>query len=191
MTAKIHLASLLSLLVGTMVAGAFAQKVPASEETGISVSQLRALVSEIPPLPKGSIQAVQFLRRNGFGVNRVALLTEARNGGWQIFVFHLENAGRYSLEWKSGKLDDSFSVSDPNAMKVFSYGQEQGIKFEGCAAHACPDVFSILLYVPSKRTAFTAKYVRGETAYSLELDSPENSYYKTILNQLVREHGNQ
>ena len=191
MTAKIHLASVLSLLVCTVVAGAIAQKVPAPDETGISVSQLQALVGELPPLPEGSIQAVQFLRRDGFWINRVAFLTETRNGGWQIFVFHLEKTGKHSLEWKSGKLDDSFSVSSPDALKVFSYGREQGIRFSGCAAHACPDVFSILLYVPSKRTAFTAKYVRGETAYSLELDSPENSYYKTILNQLVREHGNQ
>lgn len=189
MTAKIHSASLVILLVCTVVVGVSAKRA-APEETGISVSQWQALASELSLL-SGSIQAVQLLRSDGFWVDRVAFLTESRDSGWQIFVFHLENTDRFSLEWKSGKLEDSFAVSSARQFETRNVaGSEQVLEFSGCAAHNCPDVFSVMLYVPSRKTAFTATSILGKVTYSSGLESPANRVYKGALDRSLQEHTN-
>jgi hypothetical protein len=158
------------------------------QSDGMTVQQFREFAASLPDLP-GQIQAIRLLQGSG-SARSVALATFGERTGWQLFVFDSVNGSKFELGWKSEKLDDSFSVSYPDALKVFSLGQEQGATFDGCAAHVCPDVFSVLLYVPSKRTSFTAKYVWGKVTYSSKLESPENSSYKAALEQLVKEHRN-
>lgn len=171
-------------------AGASAQE-RHSEEMGLSVSQLQDLLRALPPLP-GTVQAIQFLRRDGFWVDRAAILTQGEKSGWQIFVLHLENTGRFALEWKSGRLEDSFAVSSASQFQTHNVGAlEQVLEFSGCAAHNCPDVFSVMLYSPLRKTAFTAAYILGKVSYSQGLESPDSREYKDALDEFVKEHRNQ
>lgn len=159
-----------------------------SGDTGLSANQFRNLADSLPPLP-GTIQAVQFLRRDGFWINRAAVLTQGKDSGWQIFLFHVESHNNFVLEWRSGKLGDSFAVSSADQLQAYDVGaSEQALKFSGCAAHSCPDVFSVMLYVPSKNAAFTATYTLGKITYFPASDGPEFQFYKKSLDHLIAEH---
>lgn len=154
---------------------------------GLSVSEFGNVVASLPELP-GRIQAIRLFRARGSVKNAIALIAFSKESGWHMYIFSRIKADKFSLEWKSGKLDDSFYVTGPEAFKVISLDDGDGITLEGCAAHLCPDeVFSIMLYVPSERTAFTAKYVWGKITYSKKLQNPQDQKYKNILSQLVIE----
>ena len=157
-----------------------------SKPMGLTSVQLRSLVNSLPELP-GSIQGIQFLRVDGFWINRAAFLTQDDNAGWQILIFRLEDDGKSALEWKSGKLDDSFAVSSADQFQTYRFGDEQVLKFSGCAAHNCPDVFSVMFYVPSRKISFTATYALGKLSYSLPGDTPEYRQYQRDLNRLIAE----
>ncbi|MGH8427510.1 MAG: hypothetical protein ACRES7_05950 [Gammaproteobacteria bacterium] len=155
----------------------------------LSVAELRQLVNALPKLP-GRILAVK-LFRGGEHIVSVAVLTYGDVSGWQIFVLAPQSRERFRMVWKSGKLDYKFTVSYPDAMKIFNFGAEDGIYFSGCAPHSCGGgpsaVFSVLLYVPSKNTAYRADYTLGKTTYSSALQISNNKEYKGALEQLVSE----
>lgn len=158
------------------------------EQTGLSASELQNLVNALAAASSGEIQAIQFLRSDGFTIDRAAILMQPRNGGWTILVFQLKKRGKFKLEWKSEVLKDSFAVSSSSAFQTRTVGTaEQVLQFSGCAAHNCPDVFSVLLYSPSKKAAFTATYVRGRVSYSRNLESPDNRDYKDVLHEFVKQ----
>jgi len=159
----------------------------ARETGGLNVHQLRNLVNALPSLP-GTIQAIQFLQGGGGQIDRAAVLTDGADSGWQIFVFHLKSTGKFALEWKSGKLDDSFAVSSTDQFHTYDLHGEDVLKFSGCGAHNCPDVYSVMLYVPSKKAAFTATYILGKVTYSPASDGPMYRYYKMDLDRSIAEH---
>ena len=163
-------------------------EIDSTRDTGLSVAQLRTLANSLPG--SSSIQAIQFLRKDGFWIDRAAILTLGKNSGWQIFVFNRQSNEKITLEWKSGKLDDSFAVSSPNQFQLVVAASETALKFSGCAAHVCPDVFSVMLYVPSKKTAFSATYIWGKVTYSPAGNGPDSQIYKSSLDQLIAEHRN-
>jgi hypothetical protein len=184
------LSTFLALLVACAVCARSSTEEKHSREMGLSVAQLRNLVNSLPPLP-GTIEAVQFLRTDGFWIDRAAILTQGESSGWQIFVFHIESNGKFALEWKSGHLDDSFAVSSAGQFQTHDVAaSEQALEFSGCAAHICPDVFSVMFYVPSKKTAFTATYIWGKVTYTPASDGPMYRYYKMDLDRFIAEHRN-
>lgn len=163
-----------------------------SAGVGLSAAEFRDFAKSLPELP-GRIQAIRLFEESGGQRASVAVATWGEGTGWQVFVFDSPSGRNFRLEWESGKLDDSFSVGDPSALKTFTFMDgKQGVQFSGCAPHNCPsDVFSVMLYVPSKKTAFTARYVWGKVTYSPTQESLENRQYKDALAQLVKEHRNQ
>lgn len=179
-----------SIAVAILLICGYAKASPQDEhrsETGLTVSQVQTLLNALPPLP-GTIQAIRFLRTNRFWIDGAAVLTQGEHSGWQIFVIHLGDDGKPSLEWKSGKLDDSFAVSSANQFGTQNVGVSgEAVEFSGCAAHNCPDVFSVMLYVPSKRTSFTASYILGKVTYSPGLKSAENREYRAILDRFLKD----
>ena len=158
-----------------------------ANEEGLTTTDLRGLAGALPDLA-GRIVSIQIFRDSSTHANSVALLTLGIGSGWQLYVLGSSAPGKYASEWKSGKLDDGFSVSSAEALKIAYVGGEQVVEFSGCAAHVCPDVFSILLYVPSIKTAFTVHYVQGKTTYSSNLNDVANASYKVALENLVRKH---
>lgn len=80
---------------------------------------------------------------------------------------------------------DSFQVAGATDLSLFDFGTNDGVVFHGCARHVCPDVFSILLYVPTKHASFMETYIWGKRSYSFNSKTPDNQKYKTILDQLV------
>jgi hypothetical protein len=184
----------ISIALAMLLTCGYAKPAPRQEghqsETGITVSQLQNLLNALPSLP-GTIQAIRFLRRDRFWIDGAAVLTQGEHSGWQIFVLHLGSGGKTSLEWKSGRLDDSFAVSSANQLRTRNVGvSEEALEFSGCAAHNCPDVFSVMLYVPSRRAAFTATCISGKVKYSPGLESADNRKYKDAVDQLVRDRAN-
>ncbi len=180
-----------AILFGVIAVGnVSAQDEMKSGNGGMSVAEFRDLADSLPKLP-GSIQAIRFFSSSGDQQGTsAAFATFERQAGWQVSIFNSHGDLKFQLEWQSGKLDDSFSVSSPDALKIFHFEKEDAVVFDGCAPHVCPDVFSILMYVPSKRTTFTAKYVWGKVTYSPTLGSPSEVQYKSALDQMVSEHRN-
>ncbi|MGH9734655.1 MAG: hypothetical protein ACRD8A_08715 [Candidatus Acidiferrales bacterium] len=88
-------------------------------------------------------------------------MTDSTEGGWQLVVFRVGLNGNAKLKWKSGRLADSFAVSSGDELGTPIIGGEQVVTFSGCAAHACPEVFAVLLYVPSLNTTFSETH-RGK-----------------------------
>lgn len=176
-----------SLLLSLLCMGAASGSPSSNEKDGISIDEFRNLAKTLPTLP-GRIQAIQIFYDSTAHENAVAFATFDDKAGWQVSVFDPNREGGFKLAWQSGKLADSFAVSSQSELRVASLENEQAVQFEGCAAHVCPDVFSILLYVPSKHTVFTADYVWGKVTFSVNLDSVENSRYKSVLSNLVKRH---
>lgn len=132
---------------------------------GLSVAQLQKLTHSLPPL-HGRIQAFRLFRDDSPSVNAAAILTAGKKSGWQLFVFRAQPDGKAALKWKSGKLANSFAVSSGDEFQIPELVGQQVLSFSGCSAHACPDVFSALIYVPSLNTAFSETYLRGTITYS-------------------------
>ncbi len=70
------------------------------EQTGLSASELQNLANALGAL-SGTIQSIQFLRSDGFSIDRAAILMEPRDGGWKILVFHLGKDRKFAPEWES------------------------------------------------------------------------------------------
>ena len=153
----------------------------------LTTKEFRALAASLPELP-GTIQAMLIFRGAGQEGASVAFSTNDEKSGWQIFVFTPDQKGHYQLSWKSGKLNDSFQVAGASDLSLFDFGSNDGIVFHGCARHVCPDVFSVLLYVPKKHTSFMETYIWGKISYSFNIKASENQRYKSILDQLVKDH---
>jgi hypothetical protein len=179
----------ISFLVFALSTGAANAAAPTGEQDGVSSDELRSLATSLPEL-SGRIQAFQIIYDSTVQRNGVVLATFSEKSGWQLVMFSPIKDGSFKQTWQSGKLADSFSVSSQSKLKVVSLGNEEGVQFEGCAQHVCPDVYSILLYVPSKQTAFTADYVWGKVTYSANSDAAENSGYKAVLANLLKKHKN-
>jgi len=152
--------------------------------SGMSVKQLRLLVDHLPA-DLDPIQAVRIIR-SGPGP-LLAISVHSAEKGWEIFVFQSDEQSVSAL-WRSGKLPDTFTGSAPGALKSFDFGDEEGLEFEGCFPSACSSVFSVLLYIPSKQSAFMATNVNGKISYSATALQPEFSKYKDGLDQLLKEH---
>ncbi len=183
-----RLAILPLVLLSGLIAATSAQNGSQSGCCAMSESEFRNLAESLPQLP-GRIEAIRLFSAHGNQqVSSVAFATFDKQAGWQVLIFDAPSGHKFQMEWQSGKLDDSLSVSDADALKIFHFRKEDAVEFDGCASHVCPDVFSILLYVPSQRRAFVAKYVWGKVTYSPALDSPTEAQYKSALDQLVREH---
>ncbi len=157
----------------------------ASSQTGVSADQLRSFAQQLPNMP-GRIQSLQILRGEHGPLISVARFSA--DDGWELSVFGINGDGKFAERWHSGKLPDSFHVSYPSALKTFDFGNEDGVEFEGCAPHSCPEVFSILLYVPSISKDFVATSIFGKTTYSQDVLLPQNLRYKQALDQLLKDH---
>ncbi len=158
-------------------------------EEGLTVAEFRRFVQAIPRLP-GRIEDIHFFRGPG-GINPegVALLIGVKQGGWQLFILDRDKNGRWKLAWSSGKLEDSFNVSSRQEFLIANPGGGEAVQFSGCAAHVCPDVFSILVYAPSKKAAFKVDVRWGHIGYSPGLEAPENRRYKDWLDKQMQERG--
>lgn len=177
----------LVLLSTTFVASSAAAQNAGVGSGGLSTEQFRDLAESLPQMP-AHIQAVRLFSASGsVGESSAAVAAFDLQHGWQILAFEPGTQRRFVLTWKSGTLDDSFALSDSNALEIFQLGSGDAIVFEGCAKHVCPDVFSVLLYDPAARAAFTAKYVWGKITYSPSLNSPKDALYKEALEQLIHE----
>jgi hypothetical protein len=143
-----------------------------STSDGLSAAEFRAFAKSVPELP-GRIQAVLLFRESG-GKRAVALATLDERAGWRLFVFNSSSSSTFKLEWKSARLDDSFAVSSPSSLRLFSLGDEDAVQFSGCGRHACPDVF-------------TATSVYGKVTYSSNMRLPADEEYEGALGQLIGE----
>lgn len=171
----------------TSVAGAAGERKGSAvaQQTGISADQLRGFAQRLPNMP-GRIQSLQI-----FQGKRGPLISVARfsvHDGWRLFLYGETDSGKFIERWRSGKLPYSFQGSYPAALKTFDFGNEEGIEFEGCAPHSCPEVFSILLYVPSISKTFIVTSTFGKATYSHDALLSQNLPYKQALDQLLKEH---
>lgn len=106
---------------------------------GLTEADFRAFARSLPKLP-GRIDALRLLQASSGGPVLITLLTWGKRSGWQLSVFAPVRGGAYERQWRSGKLDDTFHVSGPNDLKVFTFGDgSQAVQYSGCAAHSCPN----------------------------------------------------
>ncbi len=158
----------------------------AAWHAGLTARELRGFTASLPALP-GPIQAMLLLQTTA-GRPAVALATFGSRPGWRILVFERGARRKWNLCWNSGKLDDSFAVSSGDQLRIIPVGVESCIAFSGCAQHVCPDVFSALIYIPSKRRVLQATSVWGKTTYSPAVASQEDSSGRQALDWLIDQH---
>lgn len=177
--------SVVSLLAYTLLVAQYSglRAQGAASRAGISANQMRSFAQQLPDM-SGRIQGLQIVR--GGRQPLISVATFSVDDGWQLFLFGAAGDGRFSERWHSGKLPYTFRVSSPGALQTFLLGSEGGIEFQGCAAHSCPEVFSILLYVPSINKEFVVTSVYGKTKYSRDALLPQNLRYKKALDQLLK-----
>lgn len=155
-----------------------------SRDKGISGSQLRDIADSLPP-STATIEAIQFLRTDN-SIDRAAILMYGETTRWQIFVFRRQPNGKFALEWNSAKLVDLFAESSADQFQPYNSFGEQTFKFSGCAPHNCPDVFSVLLYIPSKSMAIAATYTLGKITYSPPAVGGQGyQIYRNYLDKLI------
>lgn len=118
-------------------------------------------------------------------VNAAAVLTDSHAEGWQHFVCEIAARRKLKIRWKSGPLGNSFAVSSGSALRGYPLGGEQGIEFSGWAAHVCPDVFSVLLYVPSLNRGLIETRTYGKVEYAPPLQGPGYQDYRKLLDSLA------
>jgi hypothetical protein len=152
-------------------------------EEAITPTQLAALVQS---LPNEQIYSIRLFREESNNRLSAELLVAGGHKGWQVQVVSPRAATGYSISWKSSWLADAFAVSSPQALGTYGLGNEEAVTFSGCAAHECPDIFSVLLYVPSRHRAFTATCENGQTSYSFPRASADSQYVEP-LNELLRD----
>lgn len=169
----------------TAYAAAQSDNAAQTKSDSISTKELKSIIRSFPGL-RGRIQGVRAFSTRDAAQNSIALIAFSQETGWQMYIINRTAADKFQLYWTSGKLDDSFYVTGSEEFKVIRLDDTDAVTLAGCAAHLCPDeVFSIMVYVPSERTAFTVKYVWGKITYSQNLGTPQNQKYKKILSQLV------
>lgn len=145
------------------------------------------LVAVAQVLPEGAqVTAMRLFYGSHTNAQSVALQA-AYQRGWKIFVFSHNRENKWVIEWKSTRLPDSFAVASTEGLRTSGLNGEQGITFSGCAPHMCPDVFSALLYVPSRKKAFVATCNGGHTAYSFP-EGAGTQPYRTALDELLHQH---
>jgi hypothetical protein len=155
--------------------------------SGLTEAEFRIFAQALHSLP-GRIEAIQIFPATDSGNHLVAVATLGQQTGWQLLVLKISGDSPARIVWKSGVLSDSFAVADGSAMNIYSPGREDDLSFVGCAQHSCPDVFSVLLYVPSKRQAYTVSYVLGKISYSPNLTGTDAEAIKADLNDLLDSH---
>lgn len=151
-------------------------------EKGITSTELAALAHALPNI---HVLNLRIFREGSNSRLSAAVLTEVAHVGWRVLIVSPSTPDAYKVSWKSEPLKDSFAVSSPNELSTFGLAHEEAVTFSGCAAHACPDVFSVLLYVPSLHRALTATCTYKQTKYSFESASPD-AQFRGDLNQLLR-----
>jgi hypothetical protein len=131
-------------------------------------------------LPAGPIYNIKFFHENKNSRLSAAVLSSQTKYGWEILLVSPSNERDYKVTWVSPRLADSFTVSDTRNLDTFGLADGEAISFSGCAPHMCPDIFSVLLYVPWSRRMYTATCQDGKTSYA-----PESGKYKSDLNELL------
>ena len=151
-------------------------------EDGLKPSQLAQIARILPPAP---ISTIRLFREAHNGRLSAAVLTGRKKYGWQILLISPEGSKDYRTSWTSPKLPDSFDVSSPTALTTYGLADEEGIVFSGCAPHMCPQIFSALLYVPTRHQVFVGTCDNGQTKYSF---APRDEFgvYKEALNDVLR-----
>ncbi len=152
-------------------------------EDGIKPSQLTQIAQMLPGAP---IYSIRLFREKNKGRISATALTASKKTGWQIVLISPQGLDGYRKSWVSAKLPESFAVSSPEALRTYGLTDEEGIVFSGCAPHMCPDIFSVMLYVPTQHRAFIGTCDNGETTYSFTLTASLQDY-KAALNDLLQE----
>ena len=159
-------------------------------EDGIKPSQLTQIARMLPESP---IYSIRLFREKNNGRISATALTASKRTGWQIALISPQGLDGYRKSWVSAKLPESFAVSSPEALRTYGLTDEEGIVFSGCAPHMCPNIFSVMLYVPTQHRAFIGTCDNGETTYSF-MPAAALQGYKTALDDILQEidrHGTQ
>lgn len=154
---------------------------------GLTASQFTRF-SELMSGAEDRIVNVRFLDGTEGGYpGSIAVLMQNKFGKWKITVFDRKSDGSFRAVWIESHLDDSFSVSSPQNFNVASLDGHDLLMFSGCAAHVCQDIFSTLIYDPSKHEVYSAKYEFGKIKYSENLTTSINSKYKYLLKKEIND----
>lgn len=129
--------------------------------------------------------------------DNLAVLSGSRSG-WHITVLH-RVVGGLKVEWRSGKLTDDFDVSSSKDIEIDGVGDEQVVRFSGCAAHQCggaDGLLGVLIYSPLTKQAFFAHYrydenkpvgSLGTVMFSKNASQPGYERYKAALQNAMNE----
>lgn len=154
-----------------------------AHDAGISIHEFKNIIDKVPD-SKAHIESILVFEAE----KRVAILYSKYKRGWGIWVFQKRDLKPWKLMWESPKLDDSFSVSSPDRFKLCNLPTgERGIQFSGCGAHNCSDIYSVMIYVPSKNKSYSVSHILGRIDYSFIPVTGDENLYKEYLSEQIRD----
>jgi hypothetical protein len=116
----------------------------------------------------------------------VVLATRA--SAWNLYVFTRGDDKRVHLDWESGPLSDTFSITDRSNLKIISADAHLRnlVQFKACNLKASPLVCSIVLYDPVKVDSFTVtRDATNKISCSANLQLRENKVYRDWLDREI------
>jgi hypothetical protein len=111
-----------------------------------------------------------------------------RTSTWNLYVLTRGIDGKIHLNWDSGPLSDTFSVTDRSNLKIVSLDARERnlVQFKACNLKASPLVCSVVLYDPVKGNSFTVtRDATNRISYSADLESRENKVYRDWLDHEI------
>jgi hypothetical protein len=162
---------------------------------GFTWKQLTAAINKGGLANQKIYYILSFDDESGAGRN-VAVLSDSEPG-WRVTVLH-RIPDALHVQWQSEKLSYDFAVSSPSHLEIGYIGDEQVVKFSGCAAHMCGGLDGVqgaLLYSPKSKQVFFAHYQYdgekpigsfGSLTFSKNADEPANERYKAELQKTMK-----
>ena len=136
--------------------------------------------------PKILATCIAVLLLSAISADSLAGDNDSRDKGISGSQLRRQTNDKFALEWNSAKLVDLFAESSADQFQPYNSFGEQTFKFSGCAPHNCPDVFSVLLYIPSKSMAIAATYTLGKITYSPPAVGGQGyQIYRNYLDKLI------
>jgi hypothetical protein len=174
--------------VGVLVAllcGSCAMPRAAYAQNTLSIQEWIAAANLIEKSKASIYETRLFDAANGqLGV--VVLATHA--SAWNLYVFTRGDDRKVHLDWESGPLNETFSITDRSNLKTVSIDAHLRnlVQFKACNLKTSPLACSIVLYDAVKGDSFTiTRDASNKVSYSKELQSPENKIYRDWLDRAI------
>ena len=159
----------------------------AQPKDGFTAQELARAVRLAEQATQASIINILVLPPGSLEPAGIAVLTRKDFKTWHL-VYVSYAKGDFRIQWVSPPIRSPFDIAGGQAdFKLVFLESGVAVQFHGCARHACPYIFGILLYSITEQQTFQVEVYEEETKYSPNLLVPQNKHYKDWLDKEIRQ----